>query len=225
MDGDLVLNGAIFLVEWTDPQVSSATVNANIPITVNAAGAESTGVELQGSWTINDMFRVRGTYSHASTELTEDVPFLIRTITPPGFGTAFEDGLAGDRLPGAPEDQFSVFGEYVMPMANGKDLTFNAGYSWQGDILTRTGGRGSSIDVPSVGLVNTSLTYNAGPWSATLYAKNLFNEYNITGVVSTPLSNQVVSDFNGDPVTVRSHYYTLGAPQTFGVRFKYFFDD
>lgn len=225
LDGDLVLNGALFYVEWTDPQVSSATVNANIPITVNAAGAESTGVELQGSWDINDMFRVRGTYSHASTELTEDVPFLIRTTTPPGFGTAFEDGEAGDRLPGAPEDQFSFFGEYVMPMADGKDLTFNAGYSWQGDILTRTGGRGSSIDVPSVGLVNASLTYNAGPWSATLYAKNLFNEYNITGVVSTPLSNQVVSDFNGDPVTVRSHYYTLGAPQTFGVRFKYFFDD
>lgn len=225
LNGDLVVNGAIFYVEWAEPQVSSATVNANIPITVNAAGAESKGVELQSNWQVTDAFSLRGSYSYSKAELTEDVPFLIRTITPPGFGTAFEDGQAGDRLPGAPESQFSLFGTYDVPLADNRALTFRAGYTWQDEILTRTGGRGSSVSVPSIGLTNASVTYDAGKWTASLYAKNLFDEYNITGVVSTPLSNQVVSDFNGDPVTVRSHYYSLGAPRTIGVRFAYEFGD
>ena len=220
LGGDLILNGAIFYVEWTDPQVASATVNANIPITVNAAGAESTGIELQGSWRVTDQFDLRGSYSYAKTELTEDVPFLIRTITTPGFGTAFEDGKAGDRLPGSPESQFSVFGQYYVPLANGNQLIFNGSYAWQDDILTRTGGRGSSVAIPSYGVANAKATYDAEDWSVSLYVNNLFDEYIETGIISTPLSNQIVSDINGDPVTVRSHYATLGAPRTIGVRAK-----
>ncbi|MGB3626017.1 MAG: TonB-dependent receptor, partial [Henriciella sp.] len=218
LGGDLVLNGAIFYVEWTDPQVASATVNANIPITVNASGAESKGVELQGTWRVTDQFDLRGSYSYAKTELTEDVPFLIRTISPPGFGTAFEDGLAGDRLPGSPESQFSVFGQYYVPLQNGNQLIFNGSYAWQGDILTRTGGRGSSVAIPSYGLANAKATYEAEDWSVALYVNNLFDEYVETGFVGTPLANQIVSDINGDPVTVRTHYATLGAPRTIGVR-------
>ena len=218
LGGDLILNGAVFYVEWTDPQVASATVNANIPITVNASGAESKGVELQGAWRVTDQFDLRGSYSYAKTELTEDVPFLIRTITPPGFGTAFEDGRAGDRLPGAPESQFSIFGKYEYPLANGNRMLFDASYAWQGDILTRTGGRGSSIDIPSYGVANIKATYDAGDWQVSAYVNNLFDEYIETGIVSTPLSNQIVSDINGDPVTVRSHYATLGPPRTIGIR-------
>ena len=220
LGGDLIINGALFYVEWTDPQVSSATVNANIPITINASGAESTGVELQGSWRVTDQFDLRGSYSYAKTELTEDVPFLIRTITPPGFGSAFEDGLAGDQLPGSPESQFSVFGKYEVPLTDGRSLFFDAGYAWQDEILTRTGGRGSSVNVPSYGVANAKATYDADDWQVSLYVNNLFDEYIETGIVSTPLSNQVVSDVNGDPVTVRSHYATLGAPRTIGVRAK-----
>lgn len=218
LGGDLILNGAIFYVEWTDPQVASATVNANIPITVNASGAESKGVELQGSWRVTDRFDLRGSYSYAKTELTEDVPFLIRTITTPGFATAFEDGKAGDRLPGAPESQFSVFGKYEYPLTNGNRMIFDASYAWQGDILTRTGGRGSSVDIPSYGTANVKATYDTGDWQISAYVNNLFDEYIETGIVSTPLSNQIVSDINGDPVTVRSYYATLGPPRTIGVR-------
>ena len=223
LGGDLTLNGALFFVEWTDPQVSSATVNANIPITVNAAGAESTGVELQGSWQVSEAFNVRGSYSYAKSELTEDVPFLVRTITPPGFGTAFEDGLAGDRLPGAPEQQFAIFGSYDYPLANGNRLVFNGGYSWQGDILTRTGGRGSSETLDSFGVANISANYEAENWMVGLFVDNLFDEYIETGFVGTPLSNQIVQDFDGNPVTVRTHYATLAPPRAIGARATYKF--
>ena len=225
LGGDLIVNGALFFVEWTDPQVSSATVNANIPITVNAAGAESIGAELQGSFRASDRLSFRGSFSYAQSELTDDVPFLIRTITPPGFGTAFEDGKAGDRLPGSPETQFALFGEYVMPLSTGADLVCNGGYTYQSDVLTRTGGRGSSVALDAYGVANIQMAYQAENWQAAVFVNNLFNEYIETGLVGTPLSNQIVSDVNGDPVTVRTHYATLGAPMTAGVRFKYKFGE
>ena len=223
LDGDLTLNGAVYFVEWQDPQVDSATVNANIPITVNAAGAESTGIELHAAWAVNDALNVRGAFSSTNTELTEDVPFLVRTITPPGFGTAFEDGKAGDRLPGSPETQFSVFADYTVPLSNGNDVILNGGYAWQGDVLTRTGGRGSSIALDPFGVANVSATYDADSWTASLYVRNLFDEYIETGFVGTPLSNQVVMDNDGNPVTVRTHYASVGAPRALGVKFNYKF--
>ncbi len=225
LDGALTLNGAVYYVEWTDPQVDSATVNANIPITINAAGAESTGIELQGSWAVTDSLNVRSAFSSTNTELTEDVPFLVRTITPPGFGTAFEDGKAGDRLPGSPQNQFSIFADYTVPLANGNDVILNGGYAWQGDVLTRTGGRGSSLALDPFGVANVSATYDADNWTASLYVNNLFDEYIETGFVGTPLSNQVVTDNDGNPVTVRTHYASVGAPRALGVRFNYKFGE
>nr|WP_233343015.1 TonB-dependent receptor [Hyphomonas sp. Mor2] len=225
LDGALTLNGAVYYVEWTDPQVDSATVNANIPITINAAGAESTGIELQGSWAVNDALNIRSAFSSTNTELTEDVPFLVRTITPPGFGTAFEDGRAGDRLPGSPQNQFSIFADYTVPLANGNDVILNGGYAWQGDVLTRTGARGSSVTLDPFGVANVSATYDADNWTASLYVSNLFDEYIETGFVGTPLSNQVVTDNDGNPVTVRTHYASIGAPRALGVRFNYKFGE
>ena len=68
MDDDLILNGAVYFIEWTDPQVSSATVNAAIPITINADGAESKGVELSADWQATDNLRLRGTYSYSDSQ-------------------------------------------------------------------------------------------------------------------------------------------------------------
>ncbi|MEZ5953844.1 MAG: TonB-dependent receptor [Hyphomonas sp.] len=219
LNGRLLLNGAVYFVEWSDPQVSSATINGSQPITVNAGGAESKGVELSANWQATEAWSLRGSFSHVKAELTDDVPSLVRSISPPGFGTVFEDGKAGDRLPGSPETQFSVFTSYVMPVASGRDLTFNAGYSYQSDVLTRTGNRGGAYTVDGFGMTNASVVYNAANWSATLFANNLFDEYIETGARSTQLSNQVVPDWNGDPVYVRSFYTNVAAPRTIGVRF------
>lgn len=219
-DGDLTLNGALYFVEWTDPQLSSATVNANIPITINADGAESTGVELSADWRATDNFRIRGSFSHVTAELTADVPSLIRTITPPGFGTAFIDGQSGDRLPGSPEDQFSFFATYDYGRFHGGDLAFNFGYAWQSDVLTRAGGKGSSITLGSFGLANASAVYETETWNASIFVNNLFDEFAETGAVSTALSNQTV---NGS--TVRSHYTTIAPPRAIGARFNWKFEN
>jgi iron complex outermembrane recepter protein len=213
--GTLTLNGAAYLIEWTDPQVSSATVNASIPITINADGAESTGLEVSGRWMATDRLTISGNYSYTKSELTADVPSLIRTITPPGFGTAFVDGKSGDRLPGSPENQASLFASYVQPFAAG-ELQYNFGYAWQGDVLTRAGGRASSLTLDSFGLANASVVYDAGDWKAAFFVNNLFDEYAETGARGTPLDNQTALG-----ATVRSFGTFIAPPRAIGVRFSW----
>ena len=214
----MTLNGAIFYVEWNDPQLSSATVNASIPITINATGAESTGIELSGDWRASDHLRLRATYSHTNSELSADVPSLVRTFTPPGFGTSFEDGLSGMRLPGSPETQYSLFANYDVDLDNGNDLRVNFGYAWQGDILSRTGGLADSLTLGDFGIANASVVYSTENWSATVYASNLFDEFAESGVQSTQRSNQAPLGS-----TVRSYLSQILRPQTFGTRFTYRF--
>ncbi len=218
--GAATLNGALFYIDWIDPQLGSSTVNANIPITVNGDGAESKGIELSGSWRATDQLTFRGNFSYIDSQLSAPVPDLIRTITPPGFGSAFEDGQSGDRLPGSPQTQFSLFGSYVEPLDNGDEIVFNASYAWQGNVLTRTGGRGNGLTLGSFGTANASISYEADSWTATLFADNIFDEFAETGAIGTSLNNQTVTDFEGGTVYVRGFSSHILPPRQIGVRFS-----
>ena len=191
-------------------------MNASIPITINAEGAESVGFEASANWRVSDQFQIRGSFSHTQTDLTADVPSLIRTITPPGFGSAFEDGLAGDRLPGSPENQFSAFATYSPGEFYKGDLSFNLGFAWQGNVLTRTGGRGNGVTLNDFGIFNTSAVYEADTYTATLFVNNLFDEYAETGIRGTALSNQAPLGAN-----VRTHGAFVAPPRAIGVRFTW----
>ena len=220
LDGSLTLNAALFYVSWSDPQLSSATVNASIPITINATGASSKGIEASANWQVTERFRIRSSFSYTVSELTADVPQLVRTILPGGgFGSNFEDGLDGDRLPGSPETQFSFFATYVNPISEGSDLRFNLGFTYQGDVLSRTGARGSSLTLDSYSVADASIVYDTEDWSATFYIDNLLNEYGETGVQSTALSNQTISG-----ASVRSFQTTILTPRSIGVRFNFRFE-
>lgn len=90
-------------------------------------------------------------------------------------------------------------------------------------MLSRTGGLGNSLTLDSYGVANTSMVYDAGQWSATLFINNLFDEYYETGVVSSPPFNQVLTDDDGGDVNVRSYFTYVGAPRVIGARFNYRF--
>lgn len=226
LDGDLTLNGALFFIKWDAPQVASASVNANLPIRVNAGAAESKGFEISGNWRVNDNFSLRGNYSFTQAELTEDVPSLVRTLNSTTFEPTFEDGLDGDRLPGSPESQFSIFGNYEQPLYQG-DVFVNAGYSWQGNVLSRTGARGSSLTLPSFGIANASVGYSQDNWTITAYADNLFNEYAESSVVGTQLSNTAINQAGrplANGLTRRSFRTNVLPPRVLGARFSYKFN-
>lgn len=219
LDGALRINGSIFFIDWKDPQVSATTLHAGTSITINAVSATTMGFDIDGAWQVSDQFSLRGNFSYVDAQLTADVPALIQEITPPGFGTQAVTGEDGDRLPGSPEMQFSIFGDYDYPLANGDNLAFNAGYAWQDDVLTLAGGRGSSYTLPSFGRANASVSYQAANWSLTGYADNIFNEFAETSASNTPLNNQTISGAN-----VRRFRTNVLPPRSFGLRARYRFE-
>ncbi len=218
LDGDLILNGSVFFINWDDPQVATASINASTAITVNAGAAETKGFDLAANWRVNDRFSLRGNFSYTKAELTEGVPSLIRTISPPGFDTAFEDGQAGDRLPGSPETQFSLFGSYSVELTGGNMIVVDGGYAWQDDVLSLASARGNSLTLESYGRASLNVAYVTESWSVTGYVDNLFDDYTESSVFNTPLYNQTVAGAN-----VRYYRTNVLAPRSIGVRLKYSF--
>ena len=216
LDGDLTLNGSLFFMQWTDPQISATSVNAGTSIFVNAGAAETKGVDLAGEWQITDGFNLRGTFSFVDADLTEAVPDLITTISTAGFGTLFEAGQSGDRLPGSPKTQFSLYGSYAWGFANGNDLILDGGYAYQGDVLDEAGARGNSLTLDPYGRANTALTYQTDRWSVTGYVDNVFDEYSETSVAANSLFNQTILGAN-----VRSFRTNVLPPRSIGLRVKY----
>lgn len=219
LDGALILNGSVYFIEWTDPQLAATSVNAGTSITVNAGAAETMGLDMSGSWQVNDNFNLRGSFSYTKAELTEDVPDLVTTIGPPGFSTVFEAGQSGDRLPGSPETQFSIFGSYTVPLDNGNEVLIDGGYAWQGDVLDEAGARGNSLTLPSFGRASVAVGYHTDTWSATAYVDNLFDELAETSVAANALFNQTINGAN-----VRSFRTNVLPPRTIGVRLNYNFE-
>ena len=217
-DNRLTLNGAIYYIDWKDPQVASATINGSSPIIINGAGAESKGLEIFGSAELTERLSVRGAYSYTDAELTDVSPSLLNELTPPGFGTTPVDGQPGDRLPGSPKHQGSFFADYEMPVSSKWDLTFSYGMTVHSNVLTRTGSRAGGLVLPGFDTHNISVNLSDGSWNVTAYVNNLFNEFGETGVRGTPLFDQSVSDINGDPVYVRSYGTFVTPPRSIGLR-------
>jgi iron complex outermembrane receptor protein len=233
VDGRLTLNGALYYIDWQDPQLSSVTVNGSQPITKNGRGAETSGIEIALDANVTDRLMLGFSYSHMKAELTEVAPDLIREFTPPGFGpgstydgldAVYLDGQPGDRLPGSPEDQATVYFGYDWTLSPRWDLTLNYGISAIGDIITTTGLRGDGETLGGFSLHHASAVFSGnGPWEFSVYAQNLLDKYAVTGVRSRRSFMQTVADENGDPVTVRAYGRQMVRPREIGLRFTYDF--
>lgn len=223
LDQRLTLNGAVYYIDWSDPQLASTTENGGVTITVNGDGAESTGLEFSFNWLMTDNFSVRGSYSYSKAELTALAPDLLQTSPEVGFATVRVDGEDGDRLPGSPEQQGSIYATYLMPMGD-MDLSFNYGISAVSDVLTKAGGRANGVTLSGYAVHNFSAALRANAWDVTLYADNLLDKYAETGVRRDPSYNQTVSDINGDGVNTRRFGTNVLRPLTVGLRATYRFD-
>ena len=223
-DKRLTVNGDIFYIDWEDPQVSGATLVGLSPITRNGSGAATKGFEVSFNSQITDAFSLRGSYSYTKAELTDDAPNLITAIVGTGprpYDTFYVDGEDGDRLPGSPESQFSLFANYEYPLSNGMTLDFGYGVTASGDVLTRTGGRGGGVTLDGYDLHTASVRLNApdAGWAVTAYVNNLWDEFAETGARSTPSANQVLENDEGGPVYARNHFTNVLPPRVIGIRF------
>ena len=206
-------NAAIFNVDWDDAQVSGATEIGQLPFISNAGSANAKGIEISTRAVLSDSFTAFATYAYTNAELTTDAPFL--------FNTDGSDGAEdGDRLPGAPKQQFSLGINYQTEVFDDKVLDINYGLTAQSDVITKVGLHDNGETLAGYALSNISAKLTADNWSTTFYVDNLFNKYAVTSVRR---SDADITTANGADIQ-RNYGYFINRPLTVGIKFNYKFD-
>jgi outer membrane receptor protein involved in Fe transport len=209
-DGRLILNGALYTIEWDDIQTQSTTVNGAIPITANGGSARSRGLELSfqargpGPWSF------AGTYGYNDGQLTSDAPGLV----------GGEDARSGDRLSGTPEHMASFYVSYARTIRNGWDLDASYGLTASGNVLTKVGMRDNGERLGGYSVHSASVEVSNRMWSAMLYADNLTNKFAETSVRQDPSYVRDVGGFSS-----RRYFRNVLRPRTLGIEFRYSFGE
>lgn len=216
-DGDLMVNAAVFWVEWDDVQLQSTSINGDVPITVNAGEAQSIGAELASRWQISENWAAFGSYAYTEAELTENSPNVVGIRSAPPNADAFD----GDRLPGTPEHQGSLNINYSQPIAGDLTLDVDYGFTAISDVYTKTGLRGSGEALGGFTVHNAAVKISSDQWSVSLYSDNLTDKFARTGVRSDP---DFIDTIGVNNFTLRRYYHNVIRPRTIGLDFRYNFD-
>jgi len=230
MKNRLYFNAAIFNVDWKDAQVAAITAIGAENITTNAGSANSKGVEISTRALITDDISIYSSYAYAKAELTEEAPFLFgkfnkNDLTAPE--QAFYDGADGDRLPGAPEQQFSFGLNYETGVFDDKILNINYGFTWQSDVITKVGLKADGETLPGFALSNISAKLTGDAWSATFYINNMFDKYAFTSVRRDKSWAGMAryDNKNADlPELQRVYGHYITKPLTIGIKYSYDFE-
>jgi outer membrane receptor protein involved in Fe transport len=232
LDGRMTLNTAVYYVSWDKVQVGDVSASGGFPILVNGDDAESRGLELEFSWQIDDNWAVRGSYAYTDAELGNDDDLLAE-------GTAQK----GDRLPGTPKHQGTAFVNFSQDFSRDLTLDVSYGLTAQSNVLTKLGrggnccrpfdgetdfvnpGPGESLSGFDVHYATVSLSGER--WVARLYANNLWNEEQVTGVrADRSLIGRADGGF--DPTVqyaYRRYFNYVLTPREIGLDLRYRFGD
>ena len=228
LDNRLHLNGAVYSVDWKDPQIAGATQNGQQPITANGDGAEAKGFELSARAMVTEDLTAFGSYSYTKAELSADAPYLFGVFYDQGTVLQdWKDGKKGDRLPGSPETQASLGLKYSMDVMDEYLLDLNYGITYQDEFVTTVGLRNDGEVIDGYSLSNLSAVLSTEKWTVTLYINNLFDKYAVTSARRTQadIGLSRYSDYNQNrPDISRNYGYFLAQPRTIGVNFEYNFE-
>lgn len=155
----LTLNGAAFYIDWTNQQIKSFMAPGVIE-TTNAGKSHSQGVELEASWRPVKGLELSGFVGITAAEYDAYV------------NTAGVD-LAGHKLVNTPEMTAGLAADYRWPLAGAPLFGFVRGeYLYTGDQFFDAENR---LEQTAYGLVNARVGVDGGAWTATLFAKNVFD--------------------------------------------------
>ena len=221
LDRKLTFNFNVFQIKWQGIQVSSATLNGIVGITVNGGKAKSEGFETSFQLRPIPELSIQGTYSYTNVKLTEDVPAIIAVNDPPGIYPSSPiqlDALSGDRLPGSAKNSGSLGVTYTKPFMDG-NIIADWTATYRGNVVTRLGwDRAYGDKLPGYVLHRASLGYESDRYSVILFANNIFDKY---AVSSTDQDRSRIGINDG--VVLRYYKRSVINPRTVGIetRFKF----
>jgi len=191
-DNRLMLDAAIYDVEWDDIQVPDS-ING-VGFFTNGGTARSRGIEFSAMYTPVIGLRLGLNAAYTDAELTEDVP---------GIG-----GLDGDRLPNVPKWAASATADYTFPLGGGWSGRVGGGLRHVGDSTSGLTHAPNSLPQDSYCALDLNADISNEHWTFRFFAKNVTNERVYTNfVVRTNAATGEIGAVSGVPL----------APRTIGV--------
>ena len=200
LDRRLRTNLAIFNADYTDIQRTATVLNSvpSISTLTNAGKARIRGFEFDGSWLAMDSLRLDFAFGKTDANYEE----LVGIVCPPCGDKATPTALDFDKL--APWTA-SIAGTYTKSVSNGT-LATRVSYAirprYDTDFRNTV-----ALRQPAFGLLDASMTYDVGPWSVSVFGRNIENS-EFVDILSLGLGYQA---YGGQPRT-----YGISVGRTFG---------
>ncbi|MCH2191187.1 MAG: TonB-dependent receptor [Gammaproteobacteria bacterium] len=197
-----------YYVDWTDPQINTATTNWGFFTVANGDSAETKGVEISVDGQLGDAINYQFGYAYVDAKLTSDF------FAPSGGLIASQ----GNRLPGIPKHMVNVAVDYTMEISNGYEFVARLDGYAQSNTMNYINNDSQALGAthPSFSLWNSSFSISRDRYTFSLFVKNMFNEE----AVSAEYSEGYMGT---DP---NQNYFGSGAkrvitlPRTIGVSMK-----
>jgi iron complex outermembrane receptor protein len=233
-DGRLLLNGAVFLNDYTDQQVrvqfpppaGSFTPRSG---TANAADTTVWGVELDSSWRPTERWLLNLSYAYTDGEYDD---LVLQDAQPPGApvsrneqvkaGNAAADYSGKDTV-GNPNHAATFLGRYQAPFTPQYDWYGQTSVSYQGE---RYADIANLVELDAYTLVDAQLGLQGESWFVALFVDNVFDDGTIRYAQEFIDQGQGFqgTDPNSPPNTFTypiAYFAYLPQPRTWGMRFSY----
>ena len=201
-DGKLVMNGAVYSMEWNDYQTTTFDLDlVAVAFVDNVGNAEITGMELNILYALNDSTNLTFYYNGVDSTLSEDY-----------YQTGELYASSGNRLSYMPETSAYISLDKDFSI-NGKSGYMNLDYSYTGDRANDYGD--GAIILPSYGLANFRTGIDFNNTSLEFYVNNILDK------------DAYLSRYNDFADVGSSGYAGFGIrrtgskPRVVGIRFRY----
>ena len=206
-----------FYIDWKDPQIGISTPNT-WPVAVNGKSAISKGLELELHTPLfTPHLDLTFGYSYTDARLTDHfcLPVGDGTGNPNGFIACGIQGFAGERLPGAAQNDGSVTLTYFQGWGAGRRLTYTLNADYRGSSLNSIGTVANNftpINLPGYTLVNAGIDASiTDQLSVSIFGSNILDK---RAVLAAPQRGVA---FLGNLANV----YTINRPREVTLTFAY----
>lgn len=213
LDGALQLNAAIYLIDWSDLQVSTTPTGGQVfdaTVLTNLGSAESKGLELELNYVVSDYFSIDA--GLALNDATYDDGTISARIARNG---ACDDivcnangDIGGNELARNSDTQWNLGGTFSNTTSSGLEYFFRVDLAGQS---SQFAAEQNTAIIPSRTLLNLRAGINTDVWSAELWVKNAADEQYVSNTF-----------YIGNPFQA-AYVPTLGNARRIGVTVDYSF--
>lgn len=206
-NGRIVFNANLFLVKWTNIQISAPDTGnpapLPLPIIRNLGNVTSKGFEVSASVVPIEHMRISGTLYHGDATYdkgTRDLGWARTPAVCDNIVCRTDGDISGNQTPYNSRWQWSLSPEWRSPISATSEIQAFA----RTDITYQTKQFNEDVNlswIPARTLVNAAIGLSSPNWDVQIWARNLFDKQYVAGVVeATP--NMQYNSYLGDRRTI-----------------------